>query len=77
MSLQKIRLRIVKNVIFSLLCILVDRPIGGGGFEIPKPPPAYAFALGGPKIQPLSGSTVSEAEGLFTLPQIGLAGSRQ
>ena len=28
--LQKSRLRSAKNVIFSLLCILVDRPMGGG-----------------------------------------------
>ena len=37
MSLQKNRLRSAKNVIFSLLCILVDR-LMGGGFEPPKPP---------------------------------------
>ena len=36
-SLQKNRIRSAKNVIFSLLCILVDRPMGGG-FEPPKPP---------------------------------------
>ena len=36
MSLQKNRLRSAKNVIFSLLCILVDGPMGG--FEPPKPP---------------------------------------
>ena len=30
MSLQKNRIRSAKNVIFSLLCILVDRPMGGG-----------------------------------------------
>ena len=35
MSLQKNRFRSAKNVIFSLLCILVDRP---GGFEPPTPP---------------------------------------
>ena len=35
-SLQKSRLRSAKNVIFPLLCILVDRPMGG--FEQPKPP---------------------------------------
>ena len=29
-SLQKNRLKSAKNVIFSLLCILVDRPMGGG-----------------------------------------------
>ena len=34
--MQKNRLRSAKNVIFSLLCILVDRPMGG--FEPPKPP---------------------------------------
>ena len=38
MSLQKNRLRSAKNVIFALLCILVDRPIGGGGLN-PQPPP--------------------------------------
>ena len=38
-SLQKNRLWSAKNVIFSLLCILVERPMGGGGFEPPKPPP--------------------------------------
>ena len=36
-SLQKNRLRSAKNVIFSLLCILVDRPMGGG--LNPQPPP--------------------------------------
>ena len=30
LSLQKNRLRCAKNVIFSSLCILVDRPMGGG-----------------------------------------------
>ena len=42
MSLQKNRIRDAKNVIFSLLCILVDRPMGG--FEPPNPPPS-AYAL--------------------------------
>ena len=36
-SLQKNRLRSAKNVIFSLLCILVDRPMGG--VWTPKTPP--------------------------------------
>ena len=36
-SLQKNRLRSAKNVIFFLLCILVDRPMGGGGLN-PQPP---------------------------------------
>ena len=36
MSLQKNRLRSAKNVMCSLLCILVDRPMGG--FEPPNPP---------------------------------------
>ena len=35
MSLQKNRLRSAKNVIFALMCILVDRPIEG--FEPPTP----------------------------------------
>ena len=38
---KKNRLRSVKNEIFSLLCILVDRPMGG--IE-PPTPPAYALA---------------------------------
>ena len=42
MSLQKNRIRSAKNVIFSLLCILVDRPMGG--VSTPNPPPAYALA---------------------------------
>ena len=37
-SLQKNRLRSGKNVIFSLLCILVDRPMGGGGLNTQHPP---------------------------------------
>ena len=41
--MQKNRLRCAKNVIFSLLCILIDRPMGG--FEPPKLPPAYALDL--------------------------------
>ena len=35
MSLQKNRLRSAKNAIFFLLCILVDRPVGGLN---PQPP---------------------------------------
>ena len=38
MSLQKNRLRSAKNVIFFLLCILVDRPTGEGGVLTPNPP---------------------------------------
>ena len=34
--IAKNRLRSAKNVIFCLLCILVDRPMGGGGWT-PKP----------------------------------------
>ena len=49
MSLQKKRIRSAKNVIFSLLCILVDRQMGG--FEPPNPPPAYALARGRPRGQ--------------------------
>ena len=37
MSLQKKRIRSAKNVIFSLLCILVDRPMGGGGLNTQNP----------------------------------------
>ena len=37
MPLQKNRLRSAKNLTFSLLCILVDRPIRGGGWT-PNPP---------------------------------------
>ena len=44
MSLQKKRIKSVKNVIFSLLCILVDRPMGGG-LNPQNPPPAYALAV--------------------------------
>ena len=43
--LQKNRLRSAKNVIFSLLCILVDRPMGGGLNPQTSPPP-LAYALG-------------------------------
>ena len=46
MSLQKSMLRRAKNVIFSILCILVDRPMGGGGGLNPITPP-LAYALGG------------------------------
>ena len=41
MSLQKNRLRYDKNVIFSLLIILVDKPMEG--VETSPPPPAYAL----------------------------------
>ena len=34
---NKIRFISAKNVIFSLLCIAVDRPMGGGGVEPPTP----------------------------------------
>ena len=37
-SLQKNRLRSAKNEIFSLLCILVDRPMGGLN---PQNPPLH------------------------------------
>ena len=37
-SLQKNRLRSAKNVIFSIFCILVDRPMGNGGGLNPQPP---------------------------------------
>ena len=47
MSLQENMIRSAKNVIFSLLCILVDRPMGG--LEPPNPSPAYALALGNTK----------------------------
>ena len=35
---KKNRLRSAENVTFSLLCILVDRSMGGGGVEPPNPP---------------------------------------
>ena len=41
--LEKNRIRSAKNVIFSLLCILVDRSMGGG-LNPQNPPPAYALA---------------------------------
>ena len=44
LSLQKNRLRCAKNVMFSLLCILADRPMGGG-FEPPNPPPPLRTPL--------------------------------